>query len=56
MLQAQRAILTETINRLESRPVGEDPSDVTLRSFRLETARAGQRFVAQELARLVGAG
>jgi DNA-binding PadR family transcriptional regulator len=56
VLQAQRAILTETIKGLESRPVGEEPSEVTLRSFRLETARAGQRFVDQELARLVGAG
>jgi DNA-binding PadR family transcriptional regulator len=56
VLQAQRAILTETIKGLESRPVGEEASEVTLRSFRLETARAGQRFVDQELARLVAGG
>jgi len=52
VLQAQRAILTETIKGLQSRPIGEEPPEVTLRSFRVETARAGQRFVDQELARL----
>jgi DNA-binding PadR family transcriptional regulator len=56
VLQAQRAILAETVKGLESRPVGEEPSEVTLRTFRLETARAGQRFVDQELAGLVDAG
>ncbi len=56
LLEAQRSILIETIEGLESQPVGEEPSEVTLRAFRLETARAGQRFVDGELARLPRTG
>ena len=52
LLRAQRAILAETIRGLKSEPFDEEPSEVTLRAFRLETARAGQRFVDGELARL----
>jgi DNA-binding PadR family transcriptional regulator len=52
LLRAQQAILAETIRGLKTEPVGERASEVTLRAFRLETARAGQRFVDGELARL----
>jgi DNA-binding PadR family transcriptional regulator len=51
LLRAQQAILAETIRGLRSEPFGEERSEVTLRAFRLETARAGQRFVDGELAR-----
>ncbi|MGA3360878.1 MAG: PadR family transcriptional regulator [Solirubrobacteraceae bacterium] len=52
LLEAQLAILAETIRGLKGEPVSEEPGEVTLRAFRLETARAGQRFVDGELARL----
>lgn len=56
LLQAQRTILAGTIDTLDAQITGEQPTDVTLRAFRLETARAGLRFVEGELARLPGSG
>lgn len=51
LLEAQRAILLETVARLEEPlPPDAEPSARTIRSFRLETARAGLRFVEAELA------
>ena len=54
LLEAQRAILADTVVALEA-PVGaEEEAVATARVFRLETARAGLRFVDGELARLRG--
>jgi DNA-binding PadR family transcriptional regulator len=50
MLSAQRALLVETISVLETAGGAGDPFEPTLRAFRLETARAGLRFVQGELA------
>lgn len=62
LLTAQRAVLEQTTRALESASAGERSGELTLRAgeltvraFRLETARAGQRFVAGELARRAGA-
>ena len=52
LLRAQRAILAEAIDALEVQDADESPADATVRAFRLETARAGIRFVDGELARL----
>jgi DNA-binding PadR family transcriptional regulator len=51
LLSAQRELLAETITALGG---GDRGFDETLRSFRRETARAGQRFVEGELARHSG--
>jgi DNA-binding PadR family transcriptional regulator len=51
LLEAQRRILVETVAALDTELDGEDPAELTLRAFRLETARAGLRFVEGELAR-----
>ena len=50
MLSAQRALLAETVGVLETAGDASDPFEPTLRAFRLETARAGLRFVEGELA------
>jgi DNA-binding PadR family transcriptional regulator len=52
LLRGQRAILAEAIAALEVQAAMDSPADITVRSFRLETARAGMRFVDGELARL----
>ena len=52
LLRGQRAILVGAIAALEAQTELDSPADVTVRSFRLETARAGIRFVDGELARL----
>jgi DNA-binding PadR family transcriptional regulator len=52
LLQAQRAILAETVAALETEIAADGPAEATVRAFRLETARAGVRFVDGELARL----
>jgi PadR family transcriptional regulator AphA len=52
LLRAQRAILAEAIGALEAQASDDSPDDITVRAFRLETARAGMRFVDGELARL----
>jgi hypothetical protein len=52
LLEAQRAILAETVLALEAAPVGEEEAAQTVRLFRLETARAGLRFVEAERARI----
>ncbi len=54
LLEAQRAVLAETIDGLERQSIAEQSSEATIRSFRLETARAGLRFVDGELAGLPG--
>jgi len=54
LLQAQRAILAETVAALEAQIAADSASEVTVGAFRLETARAGVRFVEGELARLSG--
>jgi DNA-binding PadR family transcriptional regulator len=53
LLLAQRTILAETVDALDAQPSGEEPTDATLRAFRLETAHAGLRFVERELERLL---
>jgi DNA-binding PadR family transcriptional regulator len=52
LLEAQLAILTETIAVLEAQPADDPPAAVNVGAFRLETARAGLRFVEGELIRL----
>jgi DNA-binding PadR family transcriptional regulator len=52
LLAAQRVILAATVAALESQVAADDPAEVTVRAFRLETARAGVRFVDGELGRL----
>jgi DNA-binding PadR family transcriptional regulator len=54
LLRAQRAVLAEALAALEAHTSDDSPADVTVRAFRLETARAGVRFVDGELARLAG--
>jgi len=54
LLRAQHAILTETVAALEAQIAADSAAEVTVRAFRLETARAGVRFVEGELARLSG--
>ncbi len=54
LLDAQRAILADTVLALELAPHGEEETAQTVRMFRLETARAGLRFVEAERARLGG--
>jgi PadR family transcriptional regulator AphA len=54
LLQAQHAILAETVAALEAQIAADSAAEVTVRAFRLETARAGVRFVEVELARLSG--
>lgn len=54
LLQAQHAILAETVAALEGQIAADSAAEVTVRAFRLETARAGVRFVEGELARLSG--
>jgi DNA-binding PadR family transcriptional regulator len=52
LLTAQHEILADTVARLEAAPDADPgPQDSTIRAFRLETARAGVRFVEGELAR-----
>jgi DNA-binding PadR family transcriptional regulator len=50
MLAAQRTLLVDTIGVLETTGGAGDRFEPTLRAFRLETARAGLRFVEGELA------
>jgi DNA-binding PadR family transcriptional regulator len=52
LLRAQQAILAETVEALDTQLNDQDPIDLTLRAFRLWTARAGLLFVEGELARL----
>jgi len=52
LLQAQRAILVNTVVALEAPTEAEEESGATVRRFRLETARAGLRFVEGELERV----
>lgn len=54
LLEAQRAILTDTVRGLEMPGAREEEAAATARVFRLETARAGLRFVDGELDRLRG--
>jgi DNA-binding PadR family transcriptional regulator len=55
LLQAQRAILVGAVDALDGEAdAAEEPGAATVRHFRLETARAGLRFVEGELARLPG--
>jgi len=54
LLEAQRAILADIVDALRARPAAIGPADKTVRAFRLQTARAGLRFVDGELARLDG--
>jgi PadR family transcriptional regulator AphA len=56
LLRAQRGILAETVAALETEIAADGPAEVTVRAFRLETARAGVRFVDGELARLAEGG
>jgi DNA-binding PadR family transcriptional regulator len=56
LLRAQQAILVETVDALEARIEAGTPAEITVRAFRLETARAGVRFVEGELARLTPSG
>ena len=56
LLSAQRALLAQTVGVLEAAGGGGDPFEPTARAFRLETARAGLRFVEGELAAATGAG
>ena len=56
LLGTQRIILSTTIAALETDLDDDDPVELTLRAFRLETARAGLRFVDGELARLTDGG
>ena len=56
LLRAQHAILAETVAALEAQIAAESASEATVRAFRLETARAGVRFVDGELARPAGSG
>lgn len=53
LLQAQRDALERTVLALEGNPAEEEgaPFAASMRAFRIETARAGQRFVEGELAR-----
>jgi DNA-binding PadR family transcriptional regulator len=51
LLQAQRAILTDLVEALGEHDPDDGPFEVSVRAFRLETARAGLRFVDGELAR-----
>jgi DNA-binding PadR family transcriptional regulator len=52
LLDAQHAILLDTVAALSDRVSHETGPDLTTVSFRLETARAGLRFVEGERARL----
>lgn len=52
LLAAQRAILVDTVVALEAPGEAEEESTATVRRFRLETARAGLRFVEGELDRV----
>ena len=52
LLEAQAEILARTVLALEAPPDDEEESAATVRQFRLETARAGLRFVDGELARV----
>ena len=56
LLRAQRAILAEAVGALEAQTADDSSADITVRAFRLETARAGMRFVDGELARLANNG
>jgi DNA-binding PadR family transcriptional regulator len=56
LLRAQQTILAETVAALEARIAAGTPAEITVRAFRLETARAGARFVEGELARLTPSG
>jgi DNA-binding PadR family transcriptional regulator len=52
LLDAQHAILADTVLALEGPAPDEEEAAQTVRMFRLETARAGLRFVAAERARI----
>jgi DNA-binding PadR family transcriptional regulator len=54
LLEAQSTILAETVLALEAPPPREEEAAQTARMFRLETARAGLRFVEAERARIGG--
>ena len=55
LLRAQRAILAGLVEGLAANGADDGSFEVSVRAFRLETARAGLRFVDGELAR-AGAG
>lgn len=50
LLSAQHTLLAETIEALEATADTDRTFEATVRAFRLETARAGLRFVERELA------
>ena len=50
LLQSQRTLLVRTVAALESPAEAGDAFEPAMRAFRLETARAGLRFVEGELA------
>ena len=52
LLEAQLAILTEAVAVLEAQLADDPPAAVNVGAFRLETARAGLRFVEGELGHL----
>jgi PadR family transcriptional regulator AphA len=53
LLRAQRTILVGAVDALDAKlDATEEPGATTVRRFRLETARAGLRFVEAELAGL----
>jgi hypothetical protein len=54
LLEAQSTILAETVLALEAPAPGEEEAAQTARMFRLETARAGLRFVEAERLRIAG--
>jgi len=52
LLQAQHATLTELVQTLDAQVPTDGSPETTVHAFRLETARAGLRFVDGELARI----
>ena len=56
LLQAQRKLLTRTVAALETTGDADGAFEPTMRAFRLETARAGLRFVEGELGAATGGG
>ena len=53
LLHTQRALIAEIVGQLEARVSAASTTDATVDAFRLETARAGLRFVEGELARTI---
>lgn len=52
LLEAQHAVLVDLIDVLEAQSTDDASPEATVHAFRLETARAGLRFVEGELARM----